>query len=241
MITKMTKYNFVLMNSGKEEFLEALKELGVVDITRSVKPVDEKSDQMMERVSRIKSALAAVEKVDWSEDPDAEAIAAAAAAAPVREGDLVSLIPAARASINALTAKLTEATRERNLLLPWGQFDSEAVKDLADKGINLHFYAVTAKKWDPAWMEQWPIEVIHQSDDAVYFVGVGDNDIPANELEAPEHDYLCSEAKIEDIHNEIISLKADLANFKERKGELYEPLPFHSSQKGRHICPRCQP
>ena len=61
MITKMTKYNFVLMNSGKEEFLESIKELGVVDITRSVKPVDEKSDQMMERISRIKAALAAVE------------------------------------------------------------------------------------------------------------------------------------------------------------------------------------
>ena len=39
MITKMTKYNFVLMNSGKEEFLESIKELGVVDITRSVKPL----------------------------------------------------------------------------------------------------------------------------------------------------------------------------------------------------------
>ena len=57
----------------------------------------------------------------------------------------------------------------------------------------------------------WPIEVIHQSDDAVYFVGVGDNDIPANELEAPAHDYLQSEAKIDEIHKEIISLKADLA------------------------------
>ena len=71
MITKMTKYNFVLMNSGKEEFLEQIRELGVVDITRSVKPVDGKSEDMMERISRIKSALAAVEKVDWSADPDA--------------------------------------------------------------------------------------------------------------------------------------------------------------------------
>ena len=222
MITKMTKYNFVLMNSGKEEFLEQIRELGVVDITRSVKPVDGKSEDMMERISRIKSALAAVEKVDWSADPDAEAIAAAAASAPAREGDLVSLIPSAKASITSLTAKLTDATRERNLLLPWGQFDAEAVKGLAEKGIPLHFYAVTAKKWNPAWTEMWPIEVIHQSDDAVYFVGVGDNDIPANELEAPAHDYLQSEAKIDEIHKEIISLKADLANFKERKGELEE-------------------
>ena len=136
MITKMTKYNFVLMNSGKEEFLEQIRELGVVDITRSVKPVDGKSEDMMERISRIKSALAAVEKVDWSTDPDAEAIASAAASAPAREGDLVSLILSAKASIASLTAKLTDATRERNLLLPWGQFDAEAVKDLEEASMS---------------------------------------------------------------------------------------------------------
>ena len=35
MIEKMTKYSFVLLKGGEEEFLEQLRELGVVDIKRS--------------------------------------------------------------------------------------------------------------------------------------------------------------------------------------------------------------
>ena len=40
MIEKMTKYSFILLSADKEKFLEDLTELGVVDITRSSKPVD---------------------------------------------------------------------------------------------------------------------------------------------------------------------------------------------------------
>ena len=35
MIEKMTKYSFVLLDAGKEDFLSRLQELGLVDITRS--------------------------------------------------------------------------------------------------------------------------------------------------------------------------------------------------------------
>ena len=47
MITKMTKYSFVLLTGEKDGFLEQLQELGVVDITRSVKPVDSDSSVML--------------------------------------------------------------------------------------------------------------------------------------------------------------------------------------------------
>ena len=52
MITKMTKYSFVLLSGEKEGFLEQLQELGVVDISRSVKPVDQASHEMMAEPQR---------------------------------------------------------------------------------------------------------------------------------------------------------------------------------------------
>ena len=42
-IDKMTKYSFVLLSGEAESFLKELEELGVVDITRSEKPVDDRS------------------------------------------------------------------------------------------------------------------------------------------------------------------------------------------------------
>lgn len=57
MIEKMTKYDWVLLSSDRDSFLEQLRELGVVDITRASKPVDEKSAGMLASIEE-KKALA---------------------------------------------------------------------------------------------------------------------------------------------------------------------------------------
>ena len=43
MVDKMMKYSFILLSGESEEFLKQLQELGVVDISRSTKPVSEES------------------------------------------------------------------------------------------------------------------------------------------------------------------------------------------------------
>lgn len=55
MIEKMTKYSWILLGGDKQEFLESLRSLGVVDITRSAKPVDEHSEQMLEAIEAAKA------------------------------------------------------------------------------------------------------------------------------------------------------------------------------------------
>lgn len=55
MIEKMTKYSWILLGGDKQEFLESLRSLGVVDITRSAKPVDEHSEQMLEAIESAKA------------------------------------------------------------------------------------------------------------------------------------------------------------------------------------------
>ena len=55
MIEKMTKYSWILLGGDKQEFLESLRSLGVVDITRSAKPVDERSEQMLDAIEAAKA------------------------------------------------------------------------------------------------------------------------------------------------------------------------------------------
>lgn len=62
MIAKMTKYSFILLSADKEQFLNNLQELGVVDITRSVKPVDDKSTAMLDKISSLKTEIEQIEK-----------------------------------------------------------------------------------------------------------------------------------------------------------------------------------
>ena len=72
MIEQMTKYSFILLNQEQEGFMERIREFGVIDVTRSVKPVDEKSAEMLSRSDARKKALTVLSNVDFSKDGDSE-------------------------------------------------------------------------------------------------------------------------------------------------------------------------
>lgn len=65
MIVRMTKYSWLLLSDRKEDFIGKLKELGVVDITRSVKPVDAHSEELL---SKIEEARALIKSIENGED-----------------------------------------------------------------------------------------------------------------------------------------------------------------------------
>ena len=60
MVTEMTKYDFILMSGDADAFLEKLQSVGVVDITRSLKPIDDKSEKLSARAEIYRKALAAL-------------------------------------------------------------------------------------------------------------------------------------------------------------------------------------
>lgn len=62
MITRMTKYSFVLLNGDKDLFLEKLQELGVVDVTRSSKPVDDHSRDLLAGIEDIQDEINCIKK-----------------------------------------------------------------------------------------------------------------------------------------------------------------------------------
>ena len=57
MIIPMTKYSFLLLSADKETFLDRLQDLGVVDITRSAKAVDDVSRSIVSEIEAIKADI----------------------------------------------------------------------------------------------------------------------------------------------------------------------------------------
>ena len=47
MIASMTKYSFILLNGTQGDLLERLQQIGLVDITRSAKPLDATSEELV--------------------------------------------------------------------------------------------------------------------------------------------------------------------------------------------------
>ena len=160
MILPMTKYSFVLLSSGKEEFLGKLQELGLLDVTRSSKPIDEYSTGLLDKAGELRRHIADIEKDNFNRDPEY-----------VR-----------------LCESLASEKKDYASRLPWGEFDRKAIDGLAEKGLRMHFYSVPEKKFDPAWAELQPLEVISREDGTVWFVTVAPEagySFPVAEIEGP--------------------------------------------------------
>ena len=216
MITKMTKYSFVLLTGEKEGFLEQLQELGVVDISRSVKPIDSDSSVMFHKAERARKTLEFLESIDYSKDTDAEAIAKATVNI---EGDPVDFIEECRAKLTELHAALAHAEKQLQATLPWGEYDKKALDGLKDLGYAIRYYAVDAKKFDESWDELYPLQVVENNGKKVWFVTVAPKgeaySFPVQEVAAPEITSAEAASEIARIKTEITDCKAGLLNAKD--------------------------
>ena len=216
MITKMTKYSFILLSGEKEGFLEQLQELGIVDISRSVKPIDSDSSVMFHKAERARKTLEYLEGIDYSNDADAEAIAKATVNI---DGDPVDFIEECRARLTELQASLNYAQKQEKARLPWGEYDKKAIDGLADLGYSVHYYCVEAKRFDEAWGGLYPLQVVSEDGKKVWFVTVAPKgeaySFPVQETAEPEGTAAEAAAEIAGIKTAIIDCKAGLLNAKD--------------------------
>ena len=216
MITKMTKYSFVLLAGEKDGFLEQLQGLGVVDITRSLKPVDQDSSEMLAKASRAKKVLEFLEGIDYSKDADYEAIAKATADV---EGNPVDFVENCRTRISDLYSDLANAERQVKARLPWGEYDKAALDGLADLGYKVRYYCVDEKRFCQDWSELYPLQVVSTQNGKVWFVTVSPKDeaysFPVQETAAPEGTAAQADKETARIAEEIIRCKAGLLNAKD--------------------------
>ena len=216
MITKMTKYSFVLLTGEKEGFLEQLQELGVVDISRSVKPVDQDSSEMLAKATKAKKTIEFLEGIDYTKDADYEAISKTTTHI---EGSPVEYVDGCKARISVLESDLANTLKQVSARYPWGEFDKAALDGLADLGYKVRYYSVDEKRFDPQWAELYPLQVVSNHNKKVWFVTVSPKDevysFPVQETAAPEGTAAQADAEVADIKSEIVKCKAGLMNAKD--------------------------
>ena len=204
------------MTEEKDGFLEQLQELGVVDITRSVKPVDQDSSEILARASRAKKTLEFLESIDYTKDADAEAIARTTVEI---DGDPVAFVDNCQSRLAELSIELAAARKQMDARLPWGEYDKKAIDSLSDLGYKVRYYIVDKKRFDQAWAGQYPLQVIEEDGKKVWFVTVTpeseEYSFPVNEVPAPADTYAAAKADVERCQSEIIACKAGLLNAKD--------------------------
>ncbi len=220
----MTKYDFILMSGDANAFLEKLQTVGMVDITRSLKPVDEQSEKLSARADIYRKALSTLKAVEKADDPGQ------------KPTDFAVEVMETLHDKEVLEAQLPQLRKEADELVPWGQFDAESFDRLKENGLKLHFYK--AKAIDPAWKEQYALSEISNIGGYSYFVVVSDSEdyeIPLKELPAPEKDYAAIEQQITDLEDQVKQKEQRLSQLKWHEPVIQAELDKTLSKLDLHL------
>ena len=222
----MTKYNFILLSGDVEEFLKRIQGVGVMDITRSTKPVDEMSETLSSKAGNYRKALSLLKDVTPAEFADKT------------YGDLAENV------INTVNEKETMETQMAQLQkdmedrLPWGQFDVKNFEKLEEHGLKLHFYKVKTSAMDPAWKDNYALSEISSDETSTYFVVVSDDEnynFPLKEIPAPDSDCTDIEKKINELQYEIEKKYRHLAELKCHEKDIQKELDKTMSKLDLHL------
>ncbi len=222
----MTKYNFILLSGDIEAFLQKLQGVGVVDITRSVKPVDEKSEQMSSKAGTYRKALSLLKNVQPAEFADKT------------YGDLAENVIETVNEIEAAQTQMSQLAKELEERKPWGQFDVKNIEKLNELGLKIHFYKVKTSAMNPEWQSQYALSEISTVDGNTYFVVVSDSDaydFPVKEMPAPDTDCTAIEKKINELEYAIEQNEKHLSDLKCHEKDLQKALDKTLSKLDLHL------
>ena len=233
MIEKMTRYNFILPGGEEGAFLARLGELGVVDITRSVKPVDEKSAAMLQEAEKVREAAGWLARQDFS---DVRPIASDGTEDPAAE------VAVLRERLQEINGLLDAARKDMQARRPWGNYDPAVLDELAARGYTVRWYGVARKKFDAGWAAEVPLQVVAEDAGTVWFVTISDDpdySFPVPELPRPagtaaeaqaEIDRL--EAELKTVQGRLTGLKAAVPDMERKNAGLLADLDLYLAEKG---------
>lgn len=212
MISPMTKYSFVLLCGQTEEFLSKIQELGVIDITRSLKPIDEKSEKLLAEADEVKKALSVLNNCKG--EPDKASVSGCSAKDVLDTDERIA----------ELRGELASAKKELVARKPWGEFSSADLQKLEAKGLFVRFYSCPKKKFDASWGDIQPLQVISETESTVFFVTVApageEYSFPIEPVAAPAGSVNEVEKTLADLQSRLDGENRKLANLKSCIGNL---------------------
>ncbi len=203
MIQPMLKYSFLVYHKEYRKFLLDLRRRGMVHIIEKEK---ELTSEIRDKFDHIKDVEAVIKFLSKREVERKDADCSLSGA------EAFDIVKNGMADLEAKQQLLNILKKEYTLVEPWGDFSRETIKKLAENRLKIRYYTTSAKGFDKKWLAEYPIEVISHHAGQVYFVmlekGYLTEEIPAEEMRAPDRPLSEIKADIEKTENEIKELNA---------------------------------
>ncbi|NLA15797.1 MAG: hypothetical protein GX877_04580 [Bacteroidales bacterium] len=237
MITPMTKYSFVLLSGQTENFLTKLQELGVVDINREEKAVDQPSKELADKLLQTNQSIARLKQIaKEKESKDVQ---------PYRGNGEVLLqeTTALLSERETLKARLATLQDQAEAALPWGIFTKEEVDKIKNLGFIMHAYTMPERRFNPQWEAQYPLYVVNRVENYIYFLVL---EVPGTAYDFPGNETVFPAVPWNELQQEIdqqtaaleeclqrLSILSDHTNvLRNYAGELSAQLDLYLAEMG---------
>lgn len=216
MITKMKKLTFLVYHKEYEDFLNSLRELGVVHVVEKQQGVADNAE--LQESIRLSSRLAATLKLLQNlktENPRAKTGGSAEHGMQVLEE-----VDALQNEKNKLAQQLQTYAKDRDVLQVWGDFVPEGIRKLNDAGYIVGFYVCSEGNYKEEWETEYNAMVVNRVSSKVYFVTVTkagmEVDLDVEQAKLPPYSLAHVEKKYAETEQEIVANEQKLAVIAEK-------------------------
>ncbi|WP_305238326.1 V-type ATP synthase subunit I [uncultured Alistipes sp.] len=213
MIARMSKYDFVLFAAQSADFVDRLRDLGLVDITTAGWEPSEEDRQLLLDIEAGTKALDFLKA--WAGESEHKQTGAQ----PYASGEeTFRQYAAAQRALAASRTEIARLEKSAEELRPWGEFDVARVQKLAGQGIVLRYFSAqrnTYDKMSAEWSEQYAVSEINRTDSTVWFIVVAapgqEINLDAQEMKTPQMDVRQAGEAIAAEQAKVAALDAEFA------------------------------
>lgn len=222
MIVKMKRYSFLVYHKQYNDFLEKIREVGVLHVIEKAEGIAENDAlrEKMQMASRVQNALTQLENLLPETNQGIEVSASRRTTVTIEEGlQLLQKIENINSKKELLTQKKQLLEREFERMSIWGNFDLHRIKELEKNGIKLHFFSCQLSKYLPEWDTLYQAFEIGVIGGTKYFAIVSNSDenisIDAEPVKLSDQNALELQHKIELINFDFRNLDQELKSIAE--------------------------
>ena len=208
MITKMNKLTLLVYHKEYIDFLQRLRQVGVVHIVERKSGVAENPEveKQMALIARYKRTIKRLERCAVENLQPAKGVDGAMAA--IEKCDTLL------AEIEQRRGVLQILDKDAAALAPWGEFDVTTIEKLESAGYDIRFFISPAKNFCQEWVDEYNAIVVAEQASRLYFVTVTPKhvvvDIDAEVAKLPDASLSELESEKERVEQQIETFSAEL-------------------------------
>ena len=236
MITKMKKLTFLVYHKEYEEFLNSLRELGVVHIVEKQQGAADNTE-LQENI-RLFNRLAATLKLLQNQKHEKNAVIATEGGTATRGMQVLDEVDALQTEHGKLSQQLQSYAKEKEVLEVWGNFEPTGIQKLKDAGYIIGFYSCSEGNYKEEWETEYNAMIVNRISSKVFFVTVTkagqEVDLDVEQAKLPAYSrsrlealYDTTEQAIEGNEKKLVALsETDIPSLKAALKELQSQIEF---------------